>query len=183
MWLEFSFNGKYKWIDMYKQLINKYNNRVHRTIKKSTSKVNSSNESPILQTSYNHLKIFVVLKFRKGDHVRIRKFKHVFEKGYTPNYTTEIFKIRKVKNTYPKTYSPIHLIYKIVIFQYVPFEIKDYLMILHRSLNYFVSSHPTKMNLILAIQHFLKNLFRLITDVLLMSYHGLHYFTLQSVFH
>jgi len=44
MWREFSFNGKYKWIDMYKQLINKYNNREHRTIKKSPSKVNSSNE-------------------------------------------------------------------------------------------------------------------------------------------
>jgi len=26
---EFSFNEKYKWIYMYKQLINKYNNRVH----------------------------------------------------------------------------------------------------------------------------------------------------------
>jgi len=48
MWREFSFNGKYKWIDMYKQLIIKYNNRVHRTIKLSPSKVNSSNEKPIL---------------------------------------------------------------------------------------------------------------------------------------
>jgi len=86
---------------MYKQLINKYNNRVHRTIKMSPSKVNSSNEKQILQTSYNHLKIFVVRKFRKGDHVRISKYKHVFEKGYTPNYTTKIFKTRKLKNTYP----------------------------------------------------------------------------------
>jgi len=25
-------------------------------------------------------------------------------RGYTQNYTTEIFKIRKVRNTYPKTY-------------------------------------------------------------------------------
>jgi len=61
-------------------------------------------EKQILQTLYNHLKIFVASKFRKGNHVRISKYKHVFEKGYTPNYTTEIFKIRKVKNTYPKTY-------------------------------------------------------------------------------
>jgi len=70
----------------------------------SPRKVNSSNEKQILQTLYNHLKIFVASKFRKGNHVRISKYKHVFEKGYTPNYTTEIFKIRKVKNTYPKTY-------------------------------------------------------------------------------
>jgi len=81
MWREFSFNGKYMLIDMYKQLINKYNNTVHRTIKMSPSNVNSSNEKHILQTSYNHLKIFVASKFRKGDHVRISKYKHVFEKG------------------------------------------------------------------------------------------------------
>jgi len=29
----------------------------------------------------------------------ISKYKHVFEKGYTPNYTAEIFKIRMKKNT------------------------------------------------------------------------------------
>jgi len=103
-WRELSFNVKYKWIDMYKQLINKYNNRVHRTIQIGPSNANSSNERQILQTSYNHRKIFVAGKFRKGDHVRISKYKHVFEKGYTPNYTTEIFKIRRVKNTFPKTY-------------------------------------------------------------------------------
>jgi len=86
--------------DMYKPLINKYNNRVHRTIKMSPGNVNSSNEKQILQTSYNHLKIFVGSKFRKGDHVLIGKYKHVFEKGYKPNYTTEILKIKKVKKTY-----------------------------------------------------------------------------------
>jgi len=64
MWREFSFNGKHKWIDMYKQLIYKYNNRVHRTIKMSPSKVSSSNEKQILQTSYNHLKVFVASNFR-----------------------------------------------------------------------------------------------------------------------
>jgi len=63
---EFSFNGKYKWIEMYNQLINKYNKRVHKTVKMSPSNVNSSNEKQILQTSYNHLKIFVASKFRKG---------------------------------------------------------------------------------------------------------------------
>jgi len=65
------------------------------------SKVISSNEKKILQTSYNHLKIFVASKLRKGDHVRISKYEHVFEKGYTPNYTTEIFKIRKVEEYIP----------------------------------------------------------------------------------
>jgi len=55
MWREFSFNGKCKWLDMYKLLINKYNNRVHRIIKMSPNNLNSFNEKQILQSSYNHL--------------------------------------------------------------------------------------------------------------------------------
>ena len=43
-------------------------------------------------------------KFKVGDKVRISKFKHVFEKGYTPNWTTEIFTISQIKNTLPVTY-------------------------------------------------------------------------------
>jgi len=52
-------NGKYMWIYMYTQLINKYNNGVHRTIKMSLSNAYSSNEKQVLQTSYNHPQIFV----------------------------------------------------------------------------------------------------------------------------
>ncbi|KAJ8973293.1 hypothetical protein NQ317_019600 [Molorchus minor] len=34
----------------------------------------------------------------------INKNKHVFKKGYTPNWTTELFKIVKVRITNPTTY-------------------------------------------------------------------------------
>ena len=30
-------------------------------------------------------------KFKVGDHVRISKFKNIFAKGYTPNWSEEIF--------------------------------------------------------------------------------------------
>lgn len=44
-------------------------------------------------------------KFKIGDYVRLSKYRTVFEKGYTPNWTTEIFRIRKVQyNTDPITY-------------------------------------------------------------------------------
>lgn len=48
-------------------------------------------------------------KFKVGDFVRISKYKHVFSKGFTPNWTTEIFKIRRVQQTYPYTYLLIDL--------------------------------------------------------------------------
>ena len=43
-------------------------------------------------------------KFKVGDHVRISKYKNIFAKGCTPNWSEEIFVIKKVKNTVPWTY-------------------------------------------------------------------------------
>ena len=37
-------------------------------------------------------------KFKVGDHV-ISKYKYIFAKGYTPNWSEEVFVIKKVKNT------------------------------------------------------------------------------------
>ena len=44
-------------------------------------------------------------KFKVGDHVRISKYKNIFAKGYTPNWSYKIFVIKKVKNTVPWTYA------------------------------------------------------------------------------
>ena len=43
-------------------------------------------------------------KFKVGDHVRISKYKNIFAKGYTPNWSEEVFVIKKVKNTVPWNY-------------------------------------------------------------------------------
>ena len=43
-------------------------------------------------------------KFKVGDHVRISKYKNIFAKGYTPNWSEEVFVIKKVKNTVSWTY-------------------------------------------------------------------------------
>ena len=43
-------------------------------------------------------------KFKIGDHVRISKYKNVFAKGYTPNWSEDIFVIKEIKNTVPWTY-------------------------------------------------------------------------------
>ena len=43
-------------------------------------------------------------KFKVGDHVRISKYKNIFAKGYTPNWSEEVFVVSKIKNTVPWTY-------------------------------------------------------------------------------
>ena len=44
-------------------------------------------------------------KFKVGDNVRISKYKSIFAKGYTPNWSEEVFVINKIKNTVPWTYA------------------------------------------------------------------------------
>ena len=43
-------------------------------------------------------------KFKIGAHLRISKYKNIFAKGCTPNWSEDVFEIQKVKNTVPWTY-------------------------------------------------------------------------------
>lgn len=105
MWKEFSMNGNYRWIGIVKELCNFYNNRVHRTIKMKPVNVNQSNEKQLLADVYNiDEPLHVKTKFRVGQHVRISKYKHIFEKSYTPSWSTEIFVISRIQYTNPETY-------------------------------------------------------------------------------
>ena len=44
-------------------------------------------------------------RFKVGDRVRISKFKNIFAKGYTPNWSKEIFIVNKINDTVPYTYN------------------------------------------------------------------------------
>ena len=49
-------------------------------------------------------------KFRISDRVRISKYKRkLFDKGFTPNWTEEIFVINEILNTKPVTYRLVDL--------------------------------------------------------------------------
>ena len=43
-------------------------------------------------------------KFKVGYRVRISKYKNIFSKGYTENWSEEVFIISKIKSTVPWTY-------------------------------------------------------------------------------
>lgn len=101
----FSLNGSYKWIDILTTIVQNYNNQKHTVTSMKPQDINKTNEQKILKSSYSYMKIATgVQKFKVGDVVRISKAKHVFEKGYIPNWTTELFKIAKVQITNPITY-------------------------------------------------------------------------------
>lgn len=106
MFREFSIRGSHKWIDILDILTKQYNNTPHRTIKMVPAKVGIKDESRLqnIYNLYHASKKRGKVKFHLGDTVRISKIKGVFEKGYLPNWSTELFKIKKVCNTCPVTY-------------------------------------------------------------------------------
>jgi len=100
----FTLNRNYKWIDVLSQLVVDYNARAHQTIDMRPVDVTPAITEKLLATIYSAIKIANPAKFKVGDPVCVSKYKTVFEKGYTPNWTTEIFKIIKVQCTNPVTY-------------------------------------------------------------------------------
>ncbi|XP_024867583.1 uncharacterized protein LOC112451907 [Temnothorax curvispinosus] len=97
----FTLNGNYKWVDALPRLVSDYNARKHRTIGMQPVDVTPAIAEKLLATVYSAIKIAGPAKFKA---VRVSKYKTIFEKGYTPNWTTEVFKIVKVQHTNPVTY-------------------------------------------------------------------------------
>ena len=91
--------SKNVYFDVLDNILNKYNNTVHRSIKMKPIDVTSDSYA-----EYNEDSNKKDPKFKVGDHVRISKYKNIFAKGYTPNWSEEVFVINKIKNTVPWTY-------------------------------------------------------------------------------
>ena len=80
-------------------IVNKYNNTVQITMKMRP--IDVTNDSYV---EYNKDSNKKNPTFKAGDYVRISKYKNIFAKGYTPNWSEEVFVINKIKNTVPWTY-------------------------------------------------------------------------------
>lgn len=104
MWKQFSLRGTYKWYDILPRLISEYNNAIHRSIKMKPIDVTSNDEKKLVGLLNKNQCKTKKPKFKIGDFVRISKLKPIFEKGYTPNWSPEIFTITKVQKTRPVTY-------------------------------------------------------------------------------
>ena len=91
--------SKNVYFDVLDDIVDKYNNTVHRTIKMKPIDVTDDSYA-----EYNEDFNKKDPKFKVGDHVRISKYKNIFAKGYTQNWSEEVFVVSKIKNTVPWTY-------------------------------------------------------------------------------
>jgi hypothetical protein len=92
-----------RWIDALDDVVKSYNSSYHRSIETAPNDVTLGNVEEIARRLYLP-KPPLRYKYDVGDRVRITKYKHVFQKGYLPNWTHEVFEICERYPTYPVTY-------------------------------------------------------------------------------
>ena len=95
-----------KYIDVFDKLVDQYNNSVHSSIKMSPVEASEKkNENKVFRNLYpDFWGKTVTPYFLVGDNVRITKKTKLFEKGFTPHWTKEVFTINKIILTIPTTY-------------------------------------------------------------------------------
>ena len=86
--------SKNVYYDALDDIVNKYNNTVHRTIKMKPIDVTND-----YFVEYNEKSNKKDPKFKTDDHVRISKYKNIFAKGYAPNWSEKVFIVSKINNT------------------------------------------------------------------------------------
>ena len=110
MFRVFTFRKNNKYTDVLEKLVDSYNNSYHSSIKTTPNSVFKKNEPKIKEVLYGDLNTFsydnyIKFRFKKGDYVRISVEKSIFEKGYTPNFSKEIYLISKQIASNPPRYN------------------------------------------------------------------------------
>ena len=82
--------GKNVYYDVLDDVVNKYNNTKHSTIKMKPIDVK------------NNKRVYIDEHNEKD---RISRYKNIFAKGYAPNWSSEIFIVDKINDTVPYTYN------------------------------------------------------------------------------
>ena len=91
--------SKNVYFDVLDDIVNKYSNTVHSTVKMKPIDITCDSYA-----EYNEDSSKKDPKFKVDNHVRISKYKNIFAKRYTSNWSEEVFVVSKIKNTVPWIY-------------------------------------------------------------------------------
>lgn len=114
MFRVFTFRKNKKYIDILDKLVESYNNSYHRSIKTTPNSVFEKDTGKISKILYGDSDTFswdnyIQFKYHKGDFVRMSLEKNIFEKGYTPNFSKEIYMIFRQLASKPPRYNIMSL--------------------------------------------------------------------------
>ena len=102
----FTLTGKKEYVSVLPKILQSYNSTIHR----------STGTKPRAVTKYNEMDIWMYMnrdmwnvkskrcKLKLNDRVRLCKKRGIFEKGYSPTHTTEIFEINEEIKSIPPTF-------------------------------------------------------------------------------
>lgn len=105
MFKYFTYKNTYRYVDVLDNLVFSYNKTKNSATKFAPDAINSKNKLQVWRNLYMGEGRYKKLNFtpevrqtlRVGDYVRLSKEKTTFEKGYTNNWTKEIFQISGIK--------------------------------------------------------------------------------------
>ena len=86
-------NKTKNWIDVLQQLIENYNHTFHRSIKMAPIDVTLNNRAAVFRNLFPNANFKSTPRLRVGDQVRILRSKTIFDKGYTRNWSVELYRI------------------------------------------------------------------------------------------
>ena len=82
------FNIKNMYVDKLDEVVNRYNNIYHSTIRMKPVDVKSNKR---INSGFDNKDV----RFKIRDNVRISKYNNIFAKGSAPNWSEEVFLIEK----------------------------------------------------------------------------------------
>lgn len=106
LWRYFTAKNKQVWVDVLQKAVHAYNHSVHRSIRRKPAEVTADDVADLRELRAKRPqpprgKEDVSV----GDKVRISKVKSVFDKGYLPSWTEEIFIVADInRKARPTTY-------------------------------------------------------------------------------
>ena len=90
-------NNTKRYIDSLQDIVDNYNQTFHRAIGMAPNSVSFTNRAEVFKHLFPKSEVKVKCKIQKGWRVRIPREKSIFEKGYTPIWTKEIFIVDKIE--------------------------------------------------------------------------------------
>jgi Integrase core domain/Chromo (CHRromatin Organisation MOdifier) domain len=126
LWRYFTNSGDNRYVDIYQDIIDSYNSSHHTSIGDAPKNVTENNFMSAWHKLYDSKLLLpgAKPKYNIGDYVRISKEKSVFTKGYSGNWSQEIFEIIRVINRRPIMYELVDLNKEIITGRFYEKEIQ-----------------------------------------------------------
>jgi hypothetical protein len=108
LWRYFTYTNQHKWFHILQDLVNSYNNTPHHSLPMGLTPLQAAQNEhwhTVWQHQESRKHIKTANTFAVGDWVRVSRWKETFEKGFTVNWSEEVYQVVEVnQRTQPRMY-------------------------------------------------------------------------------